>query len=530
MSSPWAKIEKPEAVNLQDIMSEQVAADLAEKENQKLLKNLSDNSFPHSQQGDNNDIPEEVLEALKVEDNGESVSSDAEIARMLQAQFDREFDEEVRRNQDKFNGASKVSISYKNYLRSQPTENDESEEEEIEDIRDKKDWDRFDKMERELGSMPTCGYKVVDGNIVTKHDTTMNGRKNACKLLSFPPGFQTGDGENFDLKISNKVYNSLKTYSKNEQSKRHKARDKKEDHATAVFGLDEHTTLLLYKMMNNQLLDSYNGVISIGKEAVILHAFGCPGCEKVEVPKECVIKVFKTTLSEFKQRDKYIKGDHRFKDRIGKQTSRKTVHIWAEKEMANLCRLKKAGIPCPQVVMLKEHVLIMSFIGKDRIPAKKLKEADMETADYIVAYDQVVNMMKTLFRDANLIHADLSEYNILWFNGQCYFIDVSQSVEPIHDNAFHFLFRDCKNVTNFFERKLVPKVASPEELFESITGYNFEDKEELLKLQLAVKPKPHTIDRLHAEAVDNFDEIWESFNARDDIINNKSTVVEPPKA
>lgn len=56
--------------------------------------------------------------------------------------------------------------------------------------------------------------------------------------------------------------------------------------------------------------------------------------------------------------------------------------------------------------------------------------------------------MIALYNKANLIHADLSEYNILWHNDICYFIDVSQSVEPCHENAFHFLMRDCVNITN----------------------------------------------------------------------------------
>lgn len=132
-------------------------------------------------------------------------------------------------------------------------------------------------------------------------------------------------------------------------------------------------------------------LLFLGKEAVILHADSDPNFPlDSNVPKECVLKIFKTTLSEFKQRDKYIKDDHRFKDRIGKQTARKTVHIWAEKEMANLMRLAKAGIPCPKVVTLRKHVLVISFIGENHKPAPKLKDAIMNDADYIVAYDEVV--------------------------------------------------------------------------------------------------------------------------------------------
>ena len=51
------------------------------------------------------------------------------------------------------------------------------------------------------------------------------------------------------------------------------------------------------------------------------------------------MKVFKTTLNEFKTRDRYIKDDHRFRDRFSKQNPRKVIRLWAEKEMCNLSRL-----------------------------------------------------------------------------------------------------------------------------------------------------------------------------------------------
>ena len=70
----------------------------------------------------------------------------------------------------------------------------------------------------------------------------------------------------------------------------------------------------------------------------------------LNVPKECAVKVFKTTLNEFKTRDKYIREDYRcgfnqvemlhlcdrFKDRFSKQNPRKIIHMWAEKELHNL--------------------------------------------------------------------------------------------------------------------------------------------------------------------------------------------------
>ncbi|CAG9828082.1 unnamed protein product [Diabrotica balteata] len=544
MSCPWAKIEKPEPVNLEEIMSEEVARELQAKEDKKLNREVNE-QLENAEQLPT-DIPSDILKALS--DN--AFDSDETIAKMLQMQYDKEYDDQLKRTEEKFNGSSKVSISFDNYRRAPLNEDfiSDSEEEEIVDVRDRKFWDRFESLEREFASIPQCGYKVQpDGQMVTKHDVVMSGRKNACKLLSFPPEFQTGDGENFDLKLSNKVFNSLKMYSKHEQARRHKVHDKKEDQATAEFGVDEFTRLLLYKMINNQLLERVNGVISIGKEAVILHADSDPSFPfDSNLPKECVIKIFKTTLSEFKQRDKYIKDDHRFKDRIGKQTARKTVYIWAEKEMANLMRLQKAEIPCPKVVTLKNHLLVMSFIGENHRPAPKLKDAVMSDADYIIAYEQVTGNMKALYDKANLIHADLSEYNILWYQDQCYFIDVSQSVEPSHENAFHFLYRDCTNVTKFFSKKDVPDVATPDELFTSITGCDFRDQIALANIRESFKMKPHLVDKPGIELSYNFNTAWEKTKVGEispvvsevdlsikkviSAIPDDISLVEPPKA
>ena len=45
----------------------------------------------------------------------------------------------------------------------------------------------------------------------------------------------------------------------------------------------------------------------------------------LNIPEECAVKVFKTTLNEFKNRDKYIKDDYRFRDRFSKQNPRKVI-------------------------------------------------------------------------------------------------------------------------------------------------------------------------------------------------------------
>ena len=80
--------------------------------------------------------------------------------------------------------------------------------------------------------------------------------------------------------------------------------------------------------------------------------------------------------------------------------------------------------------------------------------------------------MKRMYSMCHLIHADLSEYNMLWFKGDLYFIDVGQSVEPAHPNGLDFLFRDCVNVSHYFSRLWMGEVGgvrTAQELFNYIT-------------------------------------------------------------
>jgi RIO kinase 1 len=82
-------------------------------------------------------------------------------------------------------------------------------------------------------------------------------------------------------------------------------------------------------------------------------------------------------------------------------------------------------------------------------------------------------MIELGYTEAKLVHADLSEYNILWDDGPV-IIDVSQAVVKEHDHAAKYLYRDIQNVSFYF-RKLGVETADPKE----ITRYIMEqgDKE-----------------------------------------------------
>uniref|UniRef100_UPI00358FE2CD serine/threonine-protein kinase RIO1 isoform X2 n=1 Tax=Myxine glutinosa TaxID=7769 RepID=UPI00358FE2CD len=180
------------------------------------------------------------------------------------------------------------------------------------------------------------------------------------------------------------------------------------------------------------------------------------------------VKIYKTSILVFRDRDKYVSGEFRFRRGYCKSNPRKMVRTWAEKEMRNLTRLNQAGLPCPEPIMLRSHVLVMSFIGKEDMPAPLLKNVALSESKARELYMQLIQNMRIMFHEARLVHADLSEFNLLYHDGQAYIIDVSQAVEHDHQHALEFLRKDCFNVNGFFSRHGVPTM-TVRELFDFIT-------------------------------------------------------------
>jgi RIO1 family len=70
---------------------------------------------------------------------------------------------------------------------------------------------------------------------------------------------------------------------------------------------------------------------------------------------------------------RYVSGDFRFRNGYCRSNPRKMVKMWAEKEFRNLNRMRSAGIACPEAALLRQHVLVMQFIGTDGDAAPRLK-------------------------------------------------------------------------------------------------------------------------------------------------------------
>lgn len=322
--------------------------------------------------------------------------------------------------------------------------------------------------------------------------------------------------------------NKLSEASRKQDANLHRSKDK-QDRATAEQVMDPRTRMILFKLLNRGMITEINGCISTGKEANVYH-----GTNKLG--DDYAIKIYKTSILMFKDRDKYVTGEYRFRHGYCKSNPRKMVRTWAEKEMRNLCRMYKNNLPVPNPILLKSHVLVMSFIGTDGYPAPKLKDAELSSSKARELYRDCVILIWRLYNIVKLVHADLSEFNVLYHNGSVVIIDVSQSVEQEHPQAFEFLRKDCTNISEFFRKKGVSTM-TVKELFDFVTDrtVNEENMENCLEL-LSERIANRDIDELtEQEKLD--EEVFKSafipktlsdvYDIERDIYNNKKFQDEP---
>ena len=270
-----------------------------------------------------------------------------------------------------------------------------------------------------------------------------------------------GGGATGARAMNHKVLNELRGATETSAGKS-KDTDRSE-RATVENVMDPRTRMILYKLVNSGFLQEINGCVSTGKEANVYYAVSGDGTP-------AALKVYKTSILVFKDRDKYVAGEFRFQ-RYCKSNPRKMVRTWAEKEARNLTRLANCGVLAPKVKLLRQHVLVMEFIGEDGWPAPRLKEVTFSSHEALDrCYLDLIVMMRIMFTQCRLVHGDLSEYNLLFDNGKIVMIDVSQSVEHDHPQSMAFLRRDIVNVNSFFRTKGHSELFSLQRLFQFITA------------------------------------------------------------
>ncbi|NYT20162.1 MAG: serine protein kinase RIO [Methanosarcinales archaeon] len=221
---------------------------------------------------------------------------------------------------------------------------------------------------------------------------------------------------------------------------------------------DNATLKALYTLSTKGIVEALGGSISTGKEANVFLGDGEEG--------EIAIKIYRISSSSFRSMEDYILGDPRFSNI--RHNKRDIVFAWTKKEFRNLMRAQAAGIRVPEPIITERNILIMKFMGENGKSYPQLKEMRIQKEDGQRIFETLIDYMHKLYVDANLVHGDLSEYNILIDPEDLtpIIIDMGQSVTLEHPRADQFLKRDIENVLRYFKRYKIDE--SPESIYARI--------------------------------------------------------------
>jgi RIO kinase 1 len=203
---------------------------------------------------------------------------------------------------------------------------------------------------------------------------------------------------------------------------------------------DNQTVLAVHELARAGYFHALEFVISTGKEAHVFRAADRAGNYRA-------VKIYKTKAREFKHMRMYIEGDIRFK--TVKHNVIDLLCQWTKKEYKNLEKFTEVGVRVPIPFAYRRNVLVMEFIGDKGVASPTLKEAPIKDVSFL--HHRLVDYMAKMVK-AGLVHADLSEYNILNYRGEPVIIDCAQAVPLSHPHARLFFERDVRNVSNYLAK------------------------------------------------------------------------------
>lgn len=128
--------------------------------------------------------------------------------------------------------------------------------------------------------------------------------------------------------------------------------------------------------------------------------------------------------------------------------------LWVSREWETLRALAADGAPVPRPIEGTDDAILMSYIGDEDTPAPRLHEYHHDDMDELEELWAQIHraIERMLFRD--VVHGDLSSYNLLVWEGVVTVIDFPQAVDPKKNrHAQAFLERDIHRVGEFFERR-----------------------------------------------------------------------------
>jgi serine/threonine-protein kinase RIO1 len=104
----------------------------------------------------------------------------------------------------------------------------------------------------------------------------------------------------------------------------------------------------------------------------------------------------------------------------------------------------------PAVYDYTDQAILMQYLGTEQLPAPRLSDVMLDDSIKVTVQTAIEASMQ-LFLDNGIVHADLSSYNILWWENKPWVIDFPQAADIRHNPNWQELYdRDLRNIRSYF--------------------------------------------------------------------------------
>jgi RIO kinase 1 len=220
---------------------------------------------------------------------------------------------------------------------------------------------------------------------------------------------------------------------------------------------DEAETTAIDHFLGEGLVTEVVRIIKTGKEATV-HL--CWANRSTTGEELLALKVYHPLdRRDFRDESIYRDGGFIKERRIRAALEKKTRFgrhvqgwLWVSREWETLRALSGLGAPVPRPLAATEDAILMTYLGDAETAAPQLRSIRPSPQEALDLSDQVLRAIELmLFR--NVIHGDLSAYNVLVWEGRATIIDLPQAVDPRKNrHAEAMLHRDVARVCAYFER------------------------------------------------------------------------------
>ena len=142
---------------------------------------------------------------------------------------------------------------------------------------------------------------------------------------------------------------------------------------------------------------------------------------------------------------------------------------WKSAEADALYKLHAANVRVPTPVVFLDGILLMELVlGPDGEAAPRIIDTHLTVEEANAAYQDMLGQIVRILA-CDLIHGDLSPYNVLWAAAGPTIIDFPQTISASHNSSSEaFFLRDARNILGYFagiDHSLHARSSDPAEIW-----------------------------------------------------------------